>query len=235
MIASMHSDPDDPQAPQGSSPSTPAYLDPYLKATEQFGPSFEATLWASEKWQRVRFRIACELQDMNGRVVLDAGCARGDFARYMVDEGIEYGRFIGLEGVADLARAAEALGLPEAEFHTSDFAAEKDAFTRHASALPGRSTPGPDVIVFSGALNTFEIEAACAVLARAWDACAESLIFNFLSDRAGKTRLRNATGPARRFDTLGLVDWALDRTPRVALRHEYLPDGHDATIAMYKG
>ena len=45
--------------------------------------------------------------------------------------------------------------------------------------------------------------------------------------------LARPTEPAHRFDTAGMVSWALERTPGVWFRHDYL-GGHDATIAMVK-
>jgi len=209
-----------------------SYLAPYERAVRTHGATFESTLWASRAWQRVRFAVACDMQPMEGRVVLDAGAGLGGFAAYMHDQGIRYARCIGLEGVAEMTERAAAEAPPRTTFHTVDFAADPKAFTRGVAEATGTRGRRADVIVFSGSLNTFEMRDAQRVLARAWEACEEALVFNFLSDRVRGRRRGASTGPARRFDTTAMLDWALSRTAYVALRHDYLVDGHDATIAM---
>jgi hypothetical protein len=57
-------------------------------------------------------------------------------------------------------------------------------------------------------------------------------VFNFLSDRCAEHLRRQDPTPARRFDTHAMLDWALHRCTSVRFRQDYLPHGHDATIAM---
>ena len=83
-----------------------------------------------------------------------------------------------------------------------------------------------DVIVFSGSLNTLPQARAEQTLESAWAATAEALVFNFLSDRTGRPP-KPESGPARRFDSLALLRWAMDRTPLVRFRQDYLK-GNDA-------
>ena len=64
-------------------------------------------------------------------------------------------------------------------------------------------------------------------------ATGETLVFNFLSDRASQEAPQQ-TDPARRLPTLKLFDWALQQTPSVRLRQDYFRFGHDATIVMRK-
>jgi hypothetical protein len=59
------------------------------------------------------------------------------------------------------------------------------------------------------------------------------VVFNFLSDRAGPECLARDVGPARRFNTVGMIDWALTHTSLVSFSQDYM-DGHDATIMMDK-
>jgi len=213
---------DEPEPPRAA-----PYLDPYREAVDRFGPSFEATLWRNEHWQTARFAVLCEMADLTGRVVLDAGAGRGDFARYMTEHGIEYGRYIGLDALPEMIQQARRMNLSEAEFYVCDFVADENAFSRFA----GRQ--GVEVIVFSGSLNTIVEDFSRTVLQRAWAACREGLLFNFLSDRPAERMKTVDTTPAHRFDTLGMLDWALSHTPRVRFRQDYL-DGHDATIGMWK-
>ena len=199
-----------------------AYLDPYREAVKKFGASFESTLWNSRQKQRGRFEVIASMADLHGRVIVDAGAGIGDLAQYLHDEGVEYGRYIGLEGVPEMVAKGNERGLPEFEMVEADFAGDPKVYEKHR----------PDVIVFSGSLNTFDEEAARAVLDRAWDATSETLIFNFLSAR---NHVKNPPdpSPARRFDPIAMVDWALKRTPNVRFRQDYFK-GHDGTVGMVK-
>jgi len=205
-----------------ANPTDTSYLDPYKQAVQKFGAGFESTLWNSKEKQRARFEVIRRMVPLTGRVIVDAGAGIADLAQYLTDEGIEYGRYIGLEGVSEMAKLAGERGLPECEIHEADFASDPNVY----------KGLGAEVIVFSGSLNTFEQEAAEAVLARAWEATTEAVVFNFLSAR---NHVRNPPdpSPAKRFDPVRMLDWALDKTPNVKFRQDYFK-GHDATIAMLK-
>ncbi len=209
--------------------SDPAYLAPYREAVAKFGPSFQATLWASREWQLVRFRVMTRMVDFSKRVILDAGAGQGALASYLRDHRIRYRKYIALEAIPEMAESGRAARLPRTEFHVVDFAAAADAFSRFAAEEP------VDVIVFSGSLNTFTQEGAMEALGRAWGTCSYALLFNFLSSRHDRSRLSDEPGgPSRRFDPLAMLDWALSKTTAVRLRHDYFRHGHDATIGMFK-
>ncbi len=203
------------------------YLDPYRKAVDRFGPGFEATLWLSREKQTLRFAVIASMVDLTDRVVVDAGCALGDFAAYLGSEGIRTRAYVGLEGVPELVEEARGRGLPGARFELVDFVDRKDAFS---DCLP--KGLAPEIVVFSGSLNTLEQERALEVLDRAWKACEEAVVFNFLSD-SHRPPGGPDPGPAKRFDPVEVLEWALKRTPRVILRQDYMC-GHDATVAMLK-
>lgn len=212
-----------------SSEDSPAYLAPYLEAIASHGASFEATGWKNRDMQLARFDVMIDMTDFTGRVILDAGSGQGGLAEHLTDRGIEYGRYIGLDAMAAMVEQSRAKRLPEAEFHTSDFAGESDSFERFTRPAGGS---GVDLIVFSGSLNTMNEDAAVAVLERAWAAATEGVLFNFLSDRATPKLLAKDPAPAHRFRTIRLLEWALSRTPAVQFRQDYFA-GHDGTIAMF--
>lgn len=215
--------PTGPDLPDAAGPRD--YLAPYREMVGKVGPSFEALLWASPRTQTTRFRVIASMINLTGRIVLDAGCGRGDLCAWLDRQGVQYGRYIGLDAVPELLEAARAQNLPEAEFLYADFVADPEAFR------PGGAAP--EVIVFSGSLNTMDQPVAMTVLERAWQDCAETLVFNFLSDRHHPRRFRVETGPAQRFNTMAMLEWALSRTPLVRFRQDYLK-GNDATIVMHK-
>jgi len=209
-----------PEAPRSA-----PYLDPYRDAVDRFGPSFEATLWANERFQTTRFQVFCSLFDFTDATIIDAGAGDGAFARYLHEQGIRFGRYLGLEAMPEMVDRANELAPPNAASAVADFASDPSAF-----AIDGRA---PSVIVFSGSLNTFTQRLATETLAHAWRAASGAVLFNFLSTRTHRARASDDTGPANRFDPLALLDWAMTESPSVALRQDYLK-GHDATIAMFK-
>jgi len=203
-------------------PSDPSYLTPYREAVRKFGASFESTLWNSREKQAGRFEVICEMVPLTGRVIVDAGAGIADLAQYLTDEGVEYGRYIGLEGVREMAAKANERKIPECEVIEADFASDAGVFEKLSA----------DVIVFSGSLNTFDEADAKIVLARAFEACKEAVVFNFLSAR-NHVKDPPDPSPARRFDPVVMLGWALELTPSVRFRQDYF-GGHDGTIAMFK-
>lgn len=209
--------------------SDSGYLEPYREAVREIGASFGSLLWKSADAQLTRFDVMIDTADLHGRVVADMGAGLGDLALRMHERGTEYGGYLAVEGVPELAREAgrRLKGVPECTVLDGDFVSDQKLFDRLVKEQRA------EVFAFSGSLNTLDQPDAERVLDRAWDAASRckggQVIFNFLSDRS--RRMNENTGPARRFDTQRLVGWALDRTPLVVLRHDYW-DGHDATVWM---
>ncbi len=200
-----------------------AYLEPYRRAVEHFGATFDATLWHNRQYQMVRFDVLRQMVDLNDLVLLDAGCGLGDLCQFLAERNVRFKRYVGVDGVAEIIAGAASRNLPRAEFHCRDFVAD-------AGAL---NIGEPDVIYFSGSLNTVPEQRAREVIARAWETARRGVVFNFLSNRAAPAALSCDTGPAQRFDTLAWIDWALRATPVTHFRQDYL-GGHDATIAMMR-
>lgn len=202
------------------------YLRPYQQALESFGPTFRATLWSTREAQLERFGVIAETIDLAGRSILDAGCGLGDLAAELAARGVAYRSYVGLEALPELVVAATRRGLARAKFLACDFVADERALGRR------RDGARPEVIVFSGSLNTLTQAQGERVLERAWRACGEALLFNFLSDRHHEKTPADIS-PAYRYDPVRMAAWALERTPLVLFRQDYL-DGHDATIGMIK-
>jgi hypothetical protein len=203
-----------------------AYLKPYRQALDHFGPSFEATLWFNEKAQVTRLDVLTDMLDPQGKRALDAGCARGELAHRLVEVGKIPTSFAGLDAFRDFTDAARKQApkeIPSCHFEAVDFVREADAFSRFE----------PDVVYFSGSLNTLSQAEALAVVERAYAAAKVGVAFNFLSTRHHPRFDDVDLGPARRFDAAEIVRWALERTFLVRYRQDYF-DGHDASLAMRK-
>lgn len=249
---------DQPPAPKQTAP--PSYLAPYLDALDAHGATFEATLWNSREWQQRRFEVLAAMADLRDRHILDCGCGLGDLAEFLTRRAIAYASYTGLEALPELVAAARRRNLPRANFVGADFVAEERAMccecdapaacaTGASAAAGAPSKPGahapPTAIIFCGSLNTIEPARALATLEHAWKALAPApkrpgaaapvLLFNFLSDaRSAHAGQTDDTGPALRHNARKFFDWALTQTPSVAFRSDYLPGGHDATIAMWR-
>jgi len=200
-----------------------AYLEPYRRSLERHGPLFEVALWANPDSQRKRFEVFTQLAYLHGKRILDAGCGRGDFAAFLIERGVAFERYIGIDALPRVIEFASGRDLPNCEFHCGDLVNDADLFAI------GR----PQVICLSGTLNTMPCDLALRVLESAWAGAEQTLLFNFLSSRCGRGAARQ-TGPARRMDPLRFLDWALHQTPLVVFRQDYFPQGHDATIVMRK-
>jgi SAM-dependent methyltransferase len=159
----------------------PSYLEPYARAVKRHGAEFRALLWASRRTQTLRFQALVHLQDPTGLTVLDIGCGRADLLDFFIERDITPRRYIGIEGVRELADAAQKKQLPNARTICADFIRS-----------PDRMRVGADVIFCSGALNTVDDEAFYLTLRHAFDAAEKALVFNFLSSSllAGTNYLR---------------------------------------------
>lgn len=208
-----------------SAPPCAPYLTPYRSAVDRVGTRFESLLWNSQETQRLRFDAITRSIDLRRRVILDAGCGRADFALWMREQRISWGRYIGVDAIPEMLQHCRALGLERAEFHAGDFVSDT------APYHPAGETPG--VILFSGSLNTIPRTLSVQALDRAWAACGQALVFNFLSSSADDRPAEAAPGTAQKLSPSAMLQWALERTERVLLRQDYL-DGRDATLVMWK-
>ena len=209
-----------------------SYLDPYRKAVAEMGAGFEAQLWLSKDAQRTRFEVIADALGPEPGIIADLGCGQGDLLMHLNDTNRLPKHFIGVEGVEEMTlhaqQRADDAGIERAVFQTHDFVS--------SDWLPAQLVQDGKVecFIFSGSLNTLPMLQAQSVLGSFFEALVNAgrgkLIFNFLSNRHNKERTP-AQPPAVRFDPVEMLDWALEQTPLVQLRHEYLA-GHDTTIVM---
>ena len=197
------------------------YLKPYREAMQQFGPGFQATLWNSRESQVLRFDVMIDLAGFDDCVVLDAGCGPGDLAARLIERNVAFTRYVGIDAMAEMIETAQARQLARCEFRVADLLS--------VPAVLGDVEP--DYVCISGTLNTMDEDAARRLVSAAFDAAAQGVIFNFLSDRPHSRFDGKDLTPASRFDTVRWIDWAMGRSSRVSFTQAYL-DGHDATIMI---
>jgi len=198
-----------------------SYLDPYRGALKQHGPTFKATLWGSRESQLVRFDVMIEMAGFEQCTIVDAGCGTGDFAARLIERDVSFARYIGIDALPELIAEAQQRDLARSAFRVADIVNDANVLAELQ----------PDWVCISGTLNTFDEDVARRVVGDAFDAAAQGVVVNFLSDRYHPRWEGRDLTPARRFNTVGWLDWAMTRTSRVAFTQAYL-DGHDATIMM---
>jgi hypothetical protein len=194
----------------------PAYLQPYTRAVKRHGAEFGALLWASPRTQRQRFEAIVELVDPTGLFVLDLGCGRADLLDFLIARDLSPSRYVGIEAVAELAKAAGRKEHPGARIIRDDFLQE-----------PRRMEIGADVIICSGSLNTLEPEEFDLVLRQAFATARRALVFNFLC-----SPLLAAASFLRWHDSDEVMDFARTLTPEVTKSDRYIAG--DCTIALWK-
>jgi SAM-dependent methyltransferase len=164
-----------------SNAEQPTYLQPYSRAVKRHGPEFRALLWASRRTQEQRFEALAHVADPTGLSILDLGCGRADFLDFLIARGTPPKQYVGLEGVRELAAAAEHKNIDGSRFVVADFVRE-----------PRRMQVGASVIYCSGALNTVETDDFYLTIRNAFQAAKRAFVFNFLSSSllAGTNYLR---------------------------------------------
>jgi SAM-dependent methyltransferase len=198
----------------------PEYLQPYRDAVDEHGGTFEATLWRKRDGQRRRFDAMCRLVDFTSCSVLDIGCGIGDFASFLLERGVAYGSYRGIDAMGPMIDSARERNLPRTSYVMGDVVADAALIT------------GGDWISFSGTLNAMGQDRAMTIIRRAWEAASIGVVFNFLSNRPAPPSDEDLS-PASRFDTLELLTMAFDFGGRVGFLQDYL-GCHDATIAISK-
>ncbi|MEE2912652.1 MAG: methyltransferase domain-containing protein [Planctomycetota bacterium] len=207
----------------------PDYLVAYRNAVEQFGGTFDATLWRSREGQSIRFQTFCDFIDFGGMTILDVGCGIGDFAQFLIDRKIRFEHFHGIDAIDEMIVSAKQRKLRNCTFETIDIIEHQESML------------GFDWLTFSGTLNAMAEKKAIELINSSFVASNYGVAFNFLSNQyrptyKDKCNLDSATEdlyPASRFNTTALLEYAFSLTPFVEFTQAYL-DGHDATIILRK-
>ena len=199
-----------------SNPEQPTYLQPYSRAVKRHGADFRALLWASRRTQEQRFAALAAVADPTGLTILDLGCGRADLLDFLTARGTPPRKYVGLEGVRELAEAAEAKRAPDSRIIVADFIRD-----------PRRMQVGADVVYCSGALNTIEPADFYATIRHAFDAARRALVFNYLC-----SPLLAGTNYLRWHEPRDVIKFCRTLTKDVR-KHDGYIEG-DCTIGMWK-
>jgi SAM-dependent methyltransferase len=195
-------------------------VDHYERQLARFGPTARGMDWKDESSQELRFRLLCEVCDLDGLSVHDLGAGAGHLCDYLAKQGrnVDYSGSDLSGAMVDSARQLH----PDQRFFQMDLLADA-----------GRERW--DVVLCSG-LFFVKLEHSDAewdgfvraMLRRMFERCTKALAFNLMSDH---------------------VDWRVDRlyyagagdmfdfcrqelSRRVVLRHDY--PLHEYTVYVYR-
>lgn len=174
-------------------------------------------LWNSPRSQIARFRVLAECGIEAGHTVLDVGTGFGDFYTHLQQAGKQPARFLGLDLLPECVEEARRRHPdPSAEFR--------------AGTLTDLRAEQFDWIVASGIffLPSEDWSARTrAWLGEAYAIARRGIAVNFLSSYS------KAPDPRSHYaDPGALFSVAMTVTPRVTLRHDYLP--HDFTLYLLR-
>ena len=185
------------------------YFDDRLDA---YGPSVHAVDWVSEASQTVRFRVLTEIGSLDGATVLDVGSGLGDLAGFL-GRHHPTAHYEGCDlnpRMVELARAR----YPAARFFVAD-------------PLAGGVDSAWDWILASGIFHLRDEAFLRAMVPTLFTRARRGVAFNMLSAWAP------VLGPDQyHADPVRVLDFCGTLTPRLALRHDYLP--HDFTVYLYR-
>ena len=176
--------------------------------------------WGSEASQIRRFEVLNEVAELGRRTVLDVGCGLGQFAEFMIDRGIVFDDYVGVDATPELiARASGRYG-------GSPFASRMRWHVGDARKLDDVVGPETfDVVVASGLLYLHEYDDMLTIVRALYDRARVAVALNSLQPPFAPQG-QFAYGPG----ILGAVAEMLD-APYV-VRSDYAR--HDVTMYMYR-
>jgi SAM-dependent methyltransferase len=179
---------------------------------DTYGSSVLAVDWASEASQALRFRVLTEIGSLDGGTVLDVGSGLGDLAAFL-EQRHPTARYEGWDLNPRMVERARMLH-PRARFLVADPLAD--------------GTGGAwDWILASGIFHLRDEAFLRLMVAKLFAWARRGAAFNALSAWAP-----SPVPDAFHAEPAQVLDFCRTLTPRVALRHDYLP--HDFTVYLYR-
>ncbi len=184
----------------------------YLENLKENSDSHLSVQWGSKESQYKRFEVLHKIaDDFNESRVLDVGCGIGHFWDFISLNNFQ-GQYLGIDLLGEMILQAKTRH-PDVEFQNKNIEdIEFNAF---------------DYIVMSGIFTFANQSIFEKMLAESFHISQKGMTFNALSTWA----TQKEEGEFH-VDPLKTLEFCSKITPRVVLRHDYLP--HDFTIYMYK-
>lgn len=183
----------------------------------------QSVSWSSMEHQSVRFQVLLQIADLSGQSVLDVGSGLGDLFPLLIERKA---RYTGIELTSMLAKESEQK-YPGIQVIHGDF-------------LTYHFTETFDYVLCSGAFNARHpnheahlVEAIRKMFHLANKGVAFNLPSSLYASSASEEPFDKELGIEVAYvDPTNIFLFSLSLTPRVILRHDYLP--HDFTMYLYK-
>lgn len=146
----------------------------YTSAIEMYGTTARGVNWASQKNQRLRFKIIASLlpKDLTTLSLADAGCGFGDFYNYLLKKERLLGRYLGIDSHLDMTSITAQT--TSQEVLNADICRD--------------TLPNEDYYVCSGALNVLTPFETRLFIANCYKSSKKGFIFNVLhGDKESET------------------------------------------------
>jgi SAM-dependent methyltransferase len=192
-------------------------VDFYSGLLRKYDGEPRAVDWGSRDSQALRFSVLAQIGRLEEASVLDVGCGLADLLDYFRLENLNID-YTGYDLTPEMIQSARRR-FPQAKFKTHDLLIDQESF------------PLFDYVVASGIFYLRQSEPMlylATMVRRMFAACRKGVAFNTLSSMAPQP------APGEFYaDPAQVLKACLGITPRVAIRHDYLP--HDFTVYLYKG
>lgn len=188
--------------------------DKYSKLLEKHGTSHRSIDWGSRESQYLRFKILCEIGDLQGKRILDVGCGLCDFYQYLIEQDIDV-EYYGIDITQKMVdKARERFG---------------DLHIELRDIVKQPLAEKYDYVFSSGIFYLLPEESHVEELISTMHHVANiGLAFNSLSSWGPhKEKAELYLNP---YETIKYCHQHLSN--RVVLRHDYMP--HDFTVYLYK-
>lgn len=188
----------------------------YDELLARHGEHPRALGWGSHRSQETRFAALTDVADLGGATVLDVGCGLADLHAFLDARGVDatYTGYDIAPAVLDAARRR----FPDLDLRLGDLM-EHDTEELQF-----------DFVLASGLFNLRPEHGygyLAAMARQMYDVCRRGVAFNSLSTRS------DLVAPGQFLaDPVRVLDLCFDITPRVVVRHDYLP--HDFTVYLYR-
>lgn len=189
----------------------------FNRQARRHGDNVKSLAWESDFTQRVRFIVLSEIAPLNDMRILDVGCGKADMYAFFNEEGIPV-EYYGVDCSMEMIELARKIH-PGARVYYRDF-------------LQDAHYPEIDYAVSSGIGNVLtpnNREYMEAVIKKMFTLSKKGAAVNMLSSYAPGSKKN--TGMYF-FSPEYMLAFALKLTPKVILRHDYLPN--DFTLYLYK-
>ncbi len=187
-------------------------IDRYSNRYHQFGVDPRTLGWDKTSSQETRFAVAVNSIDFSNKTILDIGCGFADFYGFLDRQfGVEQHLYTGFDINPDLIEECQK------KYPQSDF----DRVNILIDSPLDRTW---DIVTLFGILNfrfqEFEnLDFAKSTIEKAFELCNEALVVDMLSAKFDRSY------PPEDFvyyyNPLEMLDFALNLTPHVILRHDY--------------